>query len=297
MTGAAISIESLRKSFGARAVLKDLCLSVAEGSTFAFLGRNGQGKTTTIRALLGLLPTDGGQISVLGLDPCRQAIEVRSRVGYLAEDQRMYGWMTVKETIEFTRSFYDEWDETLVTRLLADFELRAADKVGALSKGQNVRLGLLLALAHRPRLMILDDPTLGLDPIMRRQFMRNVIDLLQGNGTTVFFSSHLLYEIEPVADEVAILEGGGILRQASTEELRGDVRQFNLAAETFQKMRAEGVLNAESAGRQVGVVAEKADEFRAALQRDGVEFREVELNLDEIFEAYVIGNRGRCSNA
>ena len=136
----------------------------------------------------------------------------------------MFGWMTVAETLRFVKAFYPGWDDGYAATLMRQWELPERTRVEHLSKGQNVRLGLLLALAHRPDLVILDDLRLGLDPIMRKQFMRDVIDHLQGSGVTVFFSSHLLYEIEPVVDEVAILEGGRIVRQAETEALREDAK-------------------------------------------------------------------------
>ena len=293
MSDAAIQIESLKKRFGPREVLADVSLSVPRGTTFGFLGRNGQGKTTTIRILLGLLTRDGGQVRVDGLDPARDALRLRARVGYLAEDQRMFGWMTVQETLSFLRPFYPTWDDAHAAQLLRDFELSPKERVERLSKGQNARLGLLLALAHRPPTVILDDPTLGLDPIMRKQLLRHVIDLLQGNGTTVFFSSHLLYEIEPVVDAVAILEGGRIARQAGTEELRADVRQLVLSAEDYARIGSlPHALDVRSEARRAAIVVEKAEEARTMLQKASVSFEEVELNLDEIFEAYVIGNKG-----
>jgi ABC-2 type transport system ATP-binding protein len=240
-----------------------------------------------------LLGPDGGRICVEGIDPARQGLAVRERVGYLAEDQRSFGWMTAEETIRFTRAFYPGWDDVLAAKLARDFDLPLKTRVSHLSKGQNVRLGLLLAMAHRPPLVILDDPTLGLDPIMRKEFMRDVIDHFQGNGTTVFFSSHLLYEIEPVADEVAILDGGRIVRQAPTEQLRAEVRQFVVSAEDFDRLGAwPGALDVKPSGRRVAIITERADEARARLAEAGGVAEEIALNLDEIFEAYVIGNRG-----
>lgn len=293
MSDYAIRIEALKKKFGKHEVLLDVNLSVPTGSTFAFLGRNGQGKTTTIRMMLGLLQPDGGRILVDSQNPARAPLAVRQRVGYLAEDQRMFGWMTVAETIRFVKPFYDMWDDVHAAKLLKDFDLSPKQRVSTLSKGQNIRLGLLLALAHRPQTVILDDPTLGLDPIMRREFMRDVIEHLQGNGCTVFFSSHLLYEIEPVADIVAVLDGGTIIRQASTEELRASVRQFVISAEDNDRLGAlPSLLDAKPAGRQVAFIADKADEARERLTSGGITFKENELNLDDIFEAYVIGNRG-----
>lgn len=289
----AIDIQSVSKSFGSNRVLDNVTLRVPRGETFAFLGRNGQGKSTTIRMLLGLLDPDGGTLSVDGLDPRQDALAIRRRVGYLAEDQRMFGWMTVAELIRFTRAFYPTWDDAHAERLRADFELPPKTRIRHLSKGQNVRLGLLLALAHRPGIVILDDPTLGLDPIMRKEFMRDVIDHLQGNGVTVFFSSHLLYEIEPVADRVAILDRGRIARVERTETLREEVRQFVVSAEDAAgAVRGlPGVLDIKPSHRRVAVVVDGAAAARQFLREKGIEFEEIGLSLDEIFEACVVGKK------
>ena len=295
----AIEIRSLSKRFGRNEVLTDVSLAVPRGQTFAFLGRNGAGKTTTIRTLLGLMKQDHGKVEVLGLDPNRDAVEIRRRVGYLAEDQRMWGWMKVRQIIGFMAPFYPTWDNDLANRYVEQFELPARTRIKNLSKGQNVRLGLLLALAHRPELVILDDPTLGLDPIMRKQFLRDVVEHLQGSGATVFFSSHLLYEVEPVADQVAILDSGVIVRKAPTEQLREKVKRLIFTGEAYDALSVEpgeppdsgvpGQLDVQRAGRQVAVVVEDVDEAMRTL--DGRRPEVVDLNLDEIFEAYVIGRR------
>ncbi|MCA9102039.1 MAG: hypothetical protein KDA63_12840, partial [Planctomycetales bacterium] len=161
-----------------------------------------------------------------------------------------------------------------------------------LSKGETVRLGLLLALAHRPRLVILDDPALGLDPVMRRQFNQDLVSHLQGEGQTVFYSSHLLHEVEPVADEVAILDDGHIVRQGSPEQLRHRVKQLVLSPEAYANfVDALNVLSVRHVGDELAVTVDEAVAAIALLERSGIEHRVVDLNLDEIFEAYVAGNR------
>jgi len=284
-TDYAIEIRGLRKSFGRKQVLGGVDLRVPAGQTFAFLGRNGAGKTTTIRTLLGLLRPEAGEVRVLGLDPQRDPLAVRSRVGYLAEDQAMFPWMRVQQLLTFMKPFYPTWNDARARDLLERFELPMATKVKHLSKGQNVKLGLLLALAHEPSLVILDDPTLGLDPIMRKEFLRDVVNHLQGGAITVFFSSHLLYEIEPVADAVAILDRGRIVRCEATECLRDSVKRLLLTAESYQAMgHVPGLLDVKRRGDGVELVVE--DIQRLPLPRD---VQVVDLNLDEIFEAYVIG--------
>jgi len=297
MSDPAIEARSLAKRFGARDVLHDVSFTVPKGKTFAFLGRNGAGKTTTIRTMLGLLKPDAGQVRIMGLDPRRDAMEVRRRVGYLAEDQAMFGWMKGSELTRFLRPFYPTWDDGLARYLAGAFELPMETRVRNLSKGESRRLGLLLALVHRPGVAILDDPTLGLDPIMRKEFLRDVVEHLQGSGVTVFFSSHLLYEVEPVADEVAILDGGRIIRQASTETLRAGVKQLLLPAEAADELpKLPGVLDVRKGDHATAVIVEAAEDALRVLGEAGIHPQVVDLNLDEIFEAYVAGRRHGISD-
>jgi len=295
MTESAIKIEGLHFSYGKKQVLKGVDLEVPKGSIFGFLGRNGTGKTTTIKTLLGLQKPHAGRCLVGGLDSVTKTLEVRRRIGFMAEDQQMYGWMKVRRIIKWVAGFYSDWDQKFTDELAEVFMLPMDTKVKELSKGQNSSLALLLALGHRPDIVILDDPTLGLDPIARKDFLRHVIDLLQSNNVTVFFSSHLLYEIEPVADHIAILDKGIIIKASKTEQLRESVRKFVLTpAPEANFSRLPGVLDVLKAGDNVSITIEDCDEAKRtqlkSMSANGM--TEIALNLDEIFEAYVIGNRG-----
>ena len=287
-----IELRDVRKSFGKKAVLQGVNMSVPAGQTFAFLGRNGAGKTTTIRMLLGLLKPDSGEVRVLGLDPRKDGVQIRRRVGYVAEDPVLFGWMRVRQLMSFMAPFYPTWDAGWAKQLADRFELPMETKFKHLSKGQGVRVALLLALAHRPELVILDDPTLGLDPIMRKEFLRDLVTYLQGEQVSVFFSSHLLYEIEPVADSVVILDRGRVVRQAATEDLREQVKRLiaPIAAEPFL-LALPGLLDLNSSGRQVTAVVSDIAAVRETLSGSPVPVEEIDLNLDEIFEAYVIGRK------
>ncbi len=290
---AEICIQGLRKRFGKQEVLRGVDLHVPAGSIFGFLGLNGAGKTTLIRILLGLIRADGGECSVAGVDPRTDALGVRQRVGYMAENQTMYAWMRVGQIIEWVGRFYPQWDSLLAEQLRDQMKLDANQKVGVLSKGQSSRLALLLALAHRPRIVILDDPTLGLDPIARRDFLRDVIGYLQTEGVTVFFSSHLLYEIEPICDRVAILHEGRIIKCSPVDELRESVKRVLLTPSPKTDLRqVPGLLDVQEQAGRWSLTLEKAAEAREALKAMGCNgMSVVDLNLDEIFEAYVIGRR------
>jgi len=290
MNSPVIEIQSLAKSFRKQQVLNGMSLSVDQGKTFAFLGRNGAGKTTAIRIMMGLLKSDGGLVSILGRNPEQDPIGLRQRVGYLAEDQTMFGWMRCDEMLRFMAPFYATWDQQLALRYCQEFEVPLMAKIKHLSKGQNVRLGLVLALAHRPEVVVLDDPALGLDPIMRKQFNRDLITHLQGEGRTVFYSSHLLYEVEPVADEVAILDQGCIIVQSETEALRADVKQLLLSREDLARLNGElNVLDRRDEGEEVAVTVRAGQSALALVRQKGIEHRVLDLSLDEIFEAYVTG--------
>jgi ABC-2 type transport system ATP-binding protein len=290
MTDLAISIKNLRKEFGKKTVLEDVSLDVPRGQTFALLGRNGAGKTTLIRILLGLLPSSGGTVRVLGCDPAGEPIELRRRVGYLAEDQVMYGWMTPIEICRFLQPFYPAWDMRLAEDYLDRFELPRHGRIRRLSKGQTVKLGLTLALAHRPELAILDDPAIGLDPIARKEFNRDLIEHLQAEGRTVLYSSHLLDEVEAVADTVAILHAGRIVRHAATDSLRSDVKKIVLSLDAAEVVPAPArLLDVRRDEDRLIVTVDQATPFIEQLANDGVDHEVIDLSLDEIFEAFVIG--------
>ena len=296
MSTPVIEFQAVHKSFRKKHVLSGMTLSVEQGKTFAFLGRNGAGKTTAIRILMGLLNSDSGNVSVLGHQPDVDPIALRQSVGYLAEDQTMYGWMRCDELLSFMAPFYPTWDHQLALKYAREFEVPLASKIKTLSKGQNVRLGLVLALAHRPEVVILDDPALGLDPIMRKQFNRDLVTHLQGEGRTIFYSSHLLYEVEPVADEVAILNEGRVLVQASTDTLRRDVKQVLISREDMALLNGDlDLLHRREEGDSVAVTVRGGQNALARFAQLGIEHRVLDLNLDEIFEAYVAGETARGS--
>lgn len=290
---AEIRVQGLRKRFGKHEVLRGVDLHVPAGSIFGFLGLNGAGKTTLIRILLGLIRADGGECSVAGVNPRTDALGVRQRIGYMAENQTMYAWMRVGQIIEWVGRFYPQWDSSLAEQLRGQMKLDADQKVGALSKGQSSRLALLLALAHHPRIVILDDPTLGLDPIARRDFLRDVIGYLQAEGVTVFFSSHLLYEIEPICDRIAILHDGRILKCSPVDELRESVKRV-LLKETpnVDVQKVPGLLDVQTHDGRWLLTVEQAAQAQDVLRGAGSNSMSiVDMNLDEIFEAYVIGRR------
>lgn len=290
MNEPAIAIRQLSKSYGTQQVLQDVSLTVPAGQTFALLGRNGAGKTTLIRLLMGLISADCGDVRVGGIDPAKEPLVVRGQVGYLAEDQKMYGWMTPSELCRFLTTFYSSWDDQWARELLDRFEIPLHARIGRLSKGQSVKLGLAAALAHRPPIVILDDPAMGLDPISRKEFNRDLVEHLQTENCTVLYSSHLLDEVEAVADSVAILDRGRIVRTATTDKLREQVKQIVLPLNALAGApRPDGLLDVRPHEDRLVIITDGAIDYVEQLDAKQIDHDVVDLCLDEIFEAYVIG--------
>jgi ABC-2 type transport system ATP-binding protein len=220
MSAPAIAVEGLTRRFGKHVAVDRLSFEVETGRVCGFLGRNGAGKTTTIRMLMNLLRPNAGRMTVLGLDPRRQTVDLMRRVGYVGETPAMHGWMRVRELVRFTAGFYKSWDDAQVASLVERFGIDPGQRVKHLSRGTNAQLALALALGHNPDLLILDEPSTGLDPIVRRDFLEGIIQLIQEEGRTVLFSSHLVHEVERVADQVVIIEEGRLVTTTSVESLK-----------------------------------------------------------------------------
>ena len=204
-------------------------MSFPRGAVYGLVGANGAGKTTLIRHILGLLRAQSGSVRVFGLDPVADPVAVLSRIGYLSEENDLPSWMRVDELIRYTSAFYPKWEDAYAEELRRTFALDAAAKIKDLSKGQKARAGLLIALAHRPELLVLDEPSSGLDPIVRRDILGAVIRTIAHEGRTVLFSSHLLEEVEEVADHVTMIARGRIVLSAPLADIKESHRSLSEA--------------------------------------------------------------------
>jgi ABC-2 type transport system ATP-binding protein len=209
-----ISVSGLTRRFGATTALDSVSLTLPRGGVYGLVGANGAGKTTLIKHILGLLKAESGSVRVFGLDPVSDPVGVLSRIGYLSEENDLPGWMRIDELLRYSRAFYPKWDDVYAEELRVRFELDASAKIKSLSKGQRARAGLLVALAYRPELLVLDEPSSGLDPIVRRDILGAVMRTIADEGRTVLFSSHLLDEVEQVADHVTMIARGNIVLSA-----------------------------------------------------------------------------------
>ena len=196
----AIVTQRLTKFYGRRAVVRDLDLRVPRGCVYGLLGCNGAGKSTALKMLMGMVQPDYGSVQLLGEDLPQLSIETRSRIAYLAEGHPLYTRMTIAQAIALTRPFYRCWSDRLVEQVLDHFALSRRASIGRLSKGQRAQVSLMLALAPDPELLVLDDPTLGLDTNVRRDFLESMIQLIQRQGRSILLSSHILADVERVAD-------------------------------------------------------------------------------------------------
>ena len=284
-----VEVQSLSRRFGAKAALDNVSLSVPRGMVFGLVGANGAGKTTLIKHLLGLLKAEAGSVRVFGLDPVADPAAVLSRVGYVSEEHDLPGWMRVSELLRYTLAFYPKWDPAYAEELRLRFELDPKAKVKNLSKGQRARAGLLVALAHRPELLVLDEPSAGLDPIVRRDILEAIIRAIADEGRTVLFSSHLLNEVERVSDHVTMIDQGRILFSAALDDIKATHRCVTLRFAETRTTPPElaGALSWEGSGAEWTAVCHgQPADLQAVAASFGAELLEKRTpSLDEIFVA------------
>lgn len=227
----AVRTNQLVRRFGRREVIRGLDLRVPEGIVYGFLGRNGAGKTTTIRMLMGMLPPHAGELTILGATRRRVTAAERKRIGYVSQEQHFYEWMTVKELSRFIGGFYPTWSEHELHGHLERLHVDPSQAVGTLSGGTKMKLAMALALAHRPKLLVLDEPTAGVDPIARREILELLRSEAKARGRTIFFSTHNIAEVEQIGDWVGILHEGRMLYQGPVPDLQRWIRKVPVVPE------------------------------------------------------------------
>lgn len=284
-----ISTYQLRKSFGRTEAVRDLTFSVKSQQITAFLGANGAGKSTTIKMLLGMLKPSGGKASVLGtqIDDSFESIDVRRRIAYVSEDKRLYGYMTVKQVVRFTSSYFPDWQNDIANALIERYRLPLNQKVRALSKGMRTKLALLLAFARRPELLILDEPSEGLDPQGVEDLLENLVSHA-AQDTAIFFSTHQISEVERIADHVCILSQGEMVLDAPLDELRASYRQINLTFSNVplsKYVKLPGVERVQTRGNQMAVIASRNTDaiIEHARELHATSIEVVPLGLREIY--------------
>jgi ABC-2 type transport system ATP-binding protein len=226
-----IRIEDFKKSFRRTKAVDGLSLEVPRGQVTAFLGPNGAGKSTTIKSMLNIYRPDGGSIEILGKDSRKLRAKDFRDIGYVSENQELPLWMTVDRFIRYCRPMYPDWDDEFCSRLLKQFDLPLKTKLRALSRGMRMKAALLCSLAYRPKLVVLDEPFSGLDPLVRDEFLTGLLELTGEEGWTVFISSHDIDEVERLCDRIAVIDKGKLKLSEPVDALQQRFRQVEVIVE------------------------------------------------------------------
>lgn len=292
----AIVTERLTKYYGDRCVVNGLNLRVPAGTVYGFLGRNGAGKSTTIKMLMGMAQPNYGRVELLGHEIAALPPAVRGRIAYLAEGHPLYGWMTVAEAVRFNRAFYpDRWNQRTLDQILEHFEIPLRSRLRRLSNGQRANVALALAIAPDPDLLVLDDPTLGLDTVARRDFLMSMIHLVARQGRTILFSSHILADVERVADRIGILVDGVLRVDCPTEHFKESLSKVMLefAGRPPAFPGCAGLVQAWEVGRRLELVIVNfgAEQRQVIESLAPLAWDVVGLNLEDAFVDYTRGPR------
>lgn len=291
MNESSVDVQSVSRRFGTTLALDDVSFQASAGRVYGLVGANGAGKTTLIKHILGLLRARSGSVRVFGLDPVKHPVEVLRRIGYLSEDRDLPEWMRIHELLRYTQAFHPTWDEAYAVQMLKTFGLDDEKRVSELSKGMRAQVGLVAAVAHRPELLILDEPSSGLDPVVRRDILDAIVRTVVDDGRTVLFSSHLLDEVERMSDHVTMVHQGRVVLDGTLEGVRSTHihSQLRFPDPVGRPPSIEQTLFVQGEGRSWTVIHKGApDLFRASLSLHGGEVLESrEASLEEIFVARV----------
>lgn len=295
MSRSAIELDNLVKYYEGRCVLDGVSLEVPTGCIYGLLGRNGSGKTTIIRILLGIEPPTRGGTSLCGVASERLTREVKGRIGYVAEGHNLIGSYKVSRLAALCRGMSTQWNDKFFNHLMDTFRLPLDRKVKQLSMGMRAQLNLALAMATEPELLILDDPTLGLDTVVRRTFLELAVDLLARDGRTILFSSHILSDVERIADRIGILSAGKLIVDCRLDHLKEHVKKLRLIfpGRAPDQLPMTDIINSRAEGRElILTVAHLTSQKRHFLQTFGLEtIEEIPMTLEDIFIECTRANR------
>ncbi len=285
-----VLLQEVSRQFRRKQALDSVTLTIPAGVVYGLVGENGAGKTTLLRHILGSLRAQSGTVRVFGMDPVAEPVSTLSRIGYLSEDRDMPGWMRVRELIRYTQAFYPDWDEAYAESLREQFLLDPESKIKTLSRGERAKCGLLVALAYRPPLLLLDEPSSGLDPSARRDILEAIVRTVADEGRTVLFSSHLLEEVERVADIVAMMHRGKLVFEDHLDAIKARHGRLLVAREQEDPPpELPGQLWASGRGRAWTVICERPlDALQEAAEAQGLTVLEADVPaLEDIFLARV----------
>ncbi len=289
MEQAVVEVKDLSRSFEHKKALDGVSLRASPGRVYGLVGSNGAGKTTLLKHLLGLLRAESGTVRIFGLDPVRDPVGVLGRVGYLSEERELPEWMRIDELMRYTQAYHPNWDTAYANELLETFALDPSRKIKELSKGMRAQAGLIAAVAYRPELLILDEPSSGLDAVVRRDILDAIVRAVADDGRTVIFSSHLLDEVERMSDHVTLMHQGRVTLSGALDDVRRDYQRSRVQfAEHFENPPAlDTALAMEGGGRSWSVIhSGSPEQFRRSVTARGGEVVESrDATLEEIFLA------------
>ena len=284
-----VEVKDLSRSFANKTALADVSFRATAGQVHGLVGANGAGKTTFIKHLLGLLRATTGSVRVFGLDPVRDPVGVLSRIGYLSEEHDLPEWMRVDELMSYTQAYHPTWDAKYARELLDTFALDPSKKIRELSKGMRAQAGLIAAVAHRPELLILDEPSSGLDVMVRRDILDAIVRAVADDGRTVIFSSHLLDEVERMSDHVTLLQQGRVTLSGVLDDVRRGYQRsrVHFVDQFDQPPVLDTALAVEGGGRAWSILHSGSfEQFRRSVHARGGEIVESrDATLEEIFLA------------
>ncbi len=299
-----LRIHNLSKAFGRKGVLQNFNLTLEKGKVYGLLGKNGEGKTTLIRIIMGIIPSDSGEMFYKGQKIKFNDSSYKKEIGYIPEEAFFFRWMRISELLAFNSAFYPAWNAKKAEDYLERFSLPGAAKIGQLSRGMKLKLGLAVALAAKPELLILDDPTSGIDVPTRQDFLKDIIAELSDAGTTILFSSHLVHELERIVERLGILEGGNLILDEDYQTVKSLTQRIRLTFEgpVPEKWGFDGILQEKLGPNRCELTVYPWDEDKEKrLRALGPSSLEKEsLALEEIFVSFISAggpnekrNRGR----
>jgi len=286
-----LKIKNLCKRFGRKKVLENFNLTLQRGKVHGLLGRNGEGKTTLIRMIMGIIPSNKGEISFKDKKIKFNDVSYKKEVGYIPEDPFFFSWMTIKDLLTLNSSFYPKWNSKKADEFLGIFSLDKKARIKNLSRGMKLKLGLLVALASEPKLLILDDPTSGIDVPTRQDFLKDIIRELCEKGTTILFSTHLVHELERIVEHLSILHGGNLILDESYQKVKDATKRIRINFENSppKKFEIDGILKEQREGNRADLIIYPWDEEKEKKIKalPSAKWETDPLTLEEIFVSFV----------
>ncbi len=288
MSDMAVSFQNVEKKFGRKQVLRSMNMNVPAGSVYALLGCNGVGKSTSVKMMVGQLEPNAGEIRVLGRDPVRDGVELRRETGYVAENQRLFNELTLAEYCAFLKKFYPDWNDEMCSSILRRFKLPADAKLGSFSRGMYSKAALVGALCRKPKLLVLDDPTLGLDTAARHEFMDMILETFSDFEHTVLISSHIINELEGLCDHAGIVRDGKMVLEGDLDSLKRNTSRLVIRKPAKELPPLPGEVKRTPKLDTLEIVFGGIREpVEKALAENGIANSEIHsLSLEEIFLAY-----------